>query len=112
MSKLSEARDVLKKWRKDAAKGEWDLSWEWSTFTSQQVPRDNGYIGDTDQPDDARLIVGTAGNPALWDALDGLMLAASRYPGLQWVDGDAYLFLQHAEAVADSILAADKRMTK
>ncbi|PYY59983.1 hypothetical protein DEJ17_06335 [Curtobacterium sp. MCSS17_011] len=50
-----------------------------------------------------RLIVGTAGNPELLDAIDGLLEAAERYtPGT---------FRVRAERIAAAIIAADERMS-
>lgn len=51
MSDIQPARDVLKKWRSNAE------------------PLDIRMFGPLDEP----LIVGTAGNPELWDSIDGLL---------------------------------------
>jgi len=84
MNDIQQARDVLAKWREKAA----------GTVT---------YHGDNRE-----LIVGTAGNPDLWDAIDAMFGSV-----LDWadvVDGEV-IYPEHIERIAAAIIAADERMS-
>lgn len=100
---IQQARAVLAKWRTDATAAPWSLDdhapWDHMAIN---VAGDGGEADVTDYIAgwDARLIVGTAGNPALLDAIDGLLdvLPQSERVTL-W-----------AERIVAAILAADERM--
>lgn len=124
MSNIQEARSVLKKWRANVKQGVWrkleDVEWpadDGEMVKQAAIGTDSGPLtwddhgGDVFTPEDARLIVGMAGNPELLDAIDAMLRMASAYPGLQWVDGDAYRFLSAADRIAAAIIAADERMS-
>jgi len=117
---IQQARDVLAKWRKESTAGPWRVSTygHGGQFIDVVQPVENQPDFDPDRFDnmdtdiasikesagDARLIVGTAGNPDLLDALDGLLITAERYDtgnGLRiWSD-----------RIAAAIIAANERMT-
>lgn len=108
MSNIQQARDILAKWRSAAATGRWDLKFDWAQFTAESSPEENGYVGDTENPYDARLIVGIAGNPDLLNAIDGLLThgqSAVTNPMNEFGVRD------WADRIATAIIAADERMT-
>lgn len=86
MTDIQKARDVLAKWREAANQGDPDA-----------------WVADTN---DAHLIVGTAGNPELLDAIDYLLEAATIHESRSNWSGA----IPHAERIAAAILAADERM--
>lgn len=102
-------RDVLKKWREESTAGPWWVSEPLSEDLSAELAYDLGVVGGGDETlatvhgpsADARLIVGTAGNPDLLDALDGLLES--------WTDW-SYSIPPSVESVADAIIFADERM--
>jgi hypothetical protein len=97
---IQRARDVLAKWR-DGDLDPWHID-------------ESGYIDDIDNhpvtggatEGDARLIVGTAGNPDLWDAWDGMLaqvdLIRETCPAV---------LIAFANRIATAIIAADERMS-
>ena len=109
---IQDARDVLAKWRAH----QFDTAWEVDTntpFSADLVglfaPQRKEYavkFDDDRQPDRAvaRLIVGTAGNPELLDAIDGLLWRGT------FNDGSSGTY--YAERVAETIIAADERMSR
>jgi hypothetical protein len=104
---IQQARDVLAKWRKGTHEGPW--------ARSMPTIRDaNGRLVVSDPlTADARLIVGTAGNPDLLDTLDNFLWKAYRdfaYTG-KLTECDEPGAVQYAERIAAAIVAADKRMT-
>lgn len=110
MSDIQQARDVLAKWRDAATPGAWHV--EHHRIDIELVPavfadEPEALVIEPDGvgPDDARLIVGTAGNPDLLDALDGLLAAAI------WTMTTAGVFYESTELIAAAIIAADERMT-
>lgn len=100
---IQRARDVLAKWRRLATPAPWRISaaeprWVWGSESGAEV-------GDLVQGRlDGELIVGTAGNPDLLNAIDLMLDAGSRY----W-EGNP--IRQHAQRIAASIIAADERMS-
>lgn len=102
MTDIRRARDVLAKWRKGATEDRWVPRLTNSVLDSlaegERVVSFAGYS-------DADLIVGTAGNPALWDALDG-MLAAEQEAQKPHRAPNRY-----AERIASAIITADERMS-
>lgn len=109
MTEIQQARDVLAKWRELI----WDTEWEIDTnepFSSELVglfvPADKEYAvkfedGQAPHVSVARLIVGTAGNPDLLDAIDGLLAHF-----LNWE-----LPPSDVPRIAAAIIAADERMS-
>lgn len=83
MTDIQQARDVLAKWREQA--------------DSAAIIAARNYTSDTG----ARLVVGTAGNPELWDAIDEefALFAISEHPP------------RLLSRIATAIVAADDRMT-
>ncbi|MDT0211226.1 hypothetical protein [Curtobacterium sp. BRD11] len=121
---IQQARDVLAKWRERATEGPWtvvdgEYSDDAGTYDGSQIEAEHEMVA-MDHQDldcgpvaplghaDARLIVGTAGNPDLLDAIDGMLAIAAadiaeygvKPPGL-WND---------VARVAAAIVAADGRM--
>lgn len=85
MNDIQKARDLLAKWREKAA----------------------GAV--TYHGDNRELIVGTAGNPELWDAVDGMLAAEQRRQSSMHTNMSSDLS-HHAERIAGTIIAADQRM--
>lgn len=82
MSDIQKARDVLKKWR-------------------DSEPLDIATFGPLDEP----LIVGTAGDPDLLDAIDMML-------GVAIIEAGKNMHFDHvAKRIATAILAADERMS-
>lgn len=118
MTDIQQARDILAKWREAV---ESPLPWALSTDgQDSEVEDGNGAsivqlfsreaaswagLGDGD----ARLIVGTAGNPDLLDAIDGLLELALTYGDLP--PGSGSRFITRAERIATAVIAADEQMT-
>jgi hypothetical protein len=116
---IQQARDVLAKWREEVSVPEpwtiWhDLNHQgFTTIGDDASYREVVEIGETDESnptahvyvaEDARLIVGTAGNPDLLDAIDDVLVSA-----IAWdISG------MHRPAALDdlaaAIIAADERM--
>jgi hypothetical protein len=93
---IQQARDVLAKRRGDTDAWKLDAYGEITDSAGELVARSVG-------PEDADLIVNTAGNPALWDAIDGLLETA--------MHGDySPSFTLHAGRIAAAIIAADERI--
>jgi hypothetical protein len=127
---IQQARDVLAKWKKAQGwfPGPWAVRNEqpgrtgWadvifdaegdSLFTYDGPDGDEfspTHDANTD-PGVARLIVGTAGNPDLLDALDTLLKVAH-----EWKHGAPnknVMLVKHAERLAAAIITADERMSK
>jgi hypothetical protein len=75
---IQQARDVLAKWRKEAREGRWHFAY--MVPSSKNLGTIDGdmecaefYVASDVTSEDARLIVGTAGNPDLLDAWDGML---------------------------------------
>lgn len=101
MSDIQKARDVLAKWRKDpASRSAWER-FDAAGLGEDIASGDRGYLGSFDDPVDVSLIVGTAGNPDLLDAIDGLLSRATEW---QWLPSE----VGH---LATAILSADERMS-
>jgi hypothetical protein len=101
---LQQARDVLDEWRAGATGDRWvprltDAVKE-SMRPGERVVAFGGY---TDG--DARLIVGTSGNPELLDEIDGLLAHAIRESYFELT-----LYGRLATRIATAIVAAEKRM--
>ncbi|NII42264.1 hypothetical protein E9228_002922 [Curtobacterium flaccumfaciens] len=108
---IQQARAALAKWRKGSTPGPWGIS-----ATSNELrARDpwNGFLLGTwanASGADQALIVGTAGNPELWDSLDGMLKVAN-----EWKHGAPsknVMFVKHAERIAAAIIAADEAMSR
>jgi hypothetical protein len=111
MSEIQDARDVLAKWREASDRLRplpWSFHVGWGA--DQVMDGDGGSINHEDQDDAAQfngpvaaLIVGTAGNPDLLDAIDALLATGITL-------GDRFAPKTHAAHVAAAIIAADERM--
>lgn len=107
---IRRARDVLAKWRENPAGMPWRLG-DRSPWHSDEVviadAADRGDVsGDYMNEDDARLIVGTAGNPDLLDAIDTLL---ALYEPYQRAGADVRPpVMAHAERIAAAIIAAER----
>ena len=73
MTNIQKARDVLAKWRGHALTGNWSIIPLPLSHNFDMVDGSMVYAANTDDGTAARLIVGTAGNPDLLDALDELL---------------------------------------
>jgi hypothetical protein len=116
MTDIQQARDVLAKWRSEADS---PLPWAIENDGQDNIAVDAGrddlvrlssrevasWAGLADG--DARLIVGTAGNSELLDAIDALLGDAARYHE----HDSAHLFAMHGRLIAAAIVAVDERMT-
>ena len=87
MSDIQKARDVLAKWREKASVGSWSVD----------------HVAELRAQRDGRLIVGTAGNPELWEALDEGLRQYGKMP-----DRSIPTFINR---IAAAIVAADERMS-
>lgn len=113
MTDIQRAPDVLAKWRKN------DFNTQWEVDTNTPFSADliglfaderKAYavkFDDDEQPDGAvaRLIVGTAGNPDLLDAIDAMLA--------MWADWSRFGYVyvpDYVERVAAAIVAADEQM--
>jgi hypothetical protein len=118
MSDIQQARDVLAKWRDGATPGPWKRSLsgiDGENYGEVVFPGDVSCMAycyggsstiDGDNLDsDFRLIVGTAGNPELLDAVDKL-LAAADVPAVPMTIPVILL----AKPIAAAIIAAEERM--
>lgn len=129
MTEIQQARDVLEKWRERATEAPWRVidgvySQEGMTYDGSQIEAEHEMVA-MDHQDldcgpvaplgyaDARLIVGTAGNPELLDAIDWLLAATvasyeawGNRVGQYTVDKDG-----HAARIAAAIVAADEQMS-
>jgi len=120
MSVYKEAREVIAKWRERATEGPWKVidgvySDEGLTYDGSQIEAEHEMVA-MDHQDldcgavaplgyaDARLIVGTAGNPDLLDALDGLL----RHHEEEGVTVSA--IRNWVRLMAEAIIRADKQM--
>ncbi|WIE65918.1 hypothetical protein DEI99_005110 [Curtobacterium sp. MCLR17_036] len=123
MSDIQQARDVLAKWRERATEGPWRVidgvySQEGMTYDGSQIEAEHEMVA-MDHQDldcgpvaplgyaDARLIVGTAGNPDLLDAIDEML----RIADTRMARREEPAFVLHADRIAAAIIAADERMS-
>lgn len=109
---IQRARDVLAKWRKEAtSKGQWahdDLGgMSWTVWATGSDPHDADVIH-ADSGTDAALIVGTAGNPDLLEAIDALLAEALRVQE-GWPTAPR---VKDTLPLAAAIIAADDRMSR
>lgn len=103
MSEIQDARDVLAKWRKDPSSASAWEAFDSPGFEKHIAAGDRGYLGSIDDETDAELIVGTAGNPDLLDAIDNVLQVADR-------PGGSGALRHHGAYLAAAIIAADERM--
>lgn len=116
MNYIQQARDVLAKWRENSFSTLWEVDTN-TPFSADLVglfaPAQKEYVvkfDDDRQPEGAvaNLIVGTAGNPELLDAIDGLLASAQTIaastPGM-------IRFIERADRIAAAIITADERMS-
>lgn len=118
---IQDARDVLAKWRERATQGPWSVidgvySQDGMTYDGSQIEAEHEMVA-MDHHDldcgpvaplgysDARLIVGTAGNPDLLDAIDAMF---ATYLAAHSI-GPTYR--RDTEHIAAAIIAADERMS-
>lgn len=110
---IQQARDVLAKWRDRSTDGPWKYDsdaqevWVESPANADIIIADEGLT-----VSDARLIVGTAGNPDLLDAIDGVLAKAQEELGwytYEWVAISKGVGAG-ALLIADAIIAADEQM--
>lgn len=111
MTDIQKARDVLAKWRKQAPVGPWRVTEQ--GFADQrghehiQAP----YYDLKIDPMVAALIVGTAGNPDLLDAIDALLAEALTVAMVEPVTVATLVVQNIAATIAAAIIAADERMS-
>jgi hypothetical protein len=112
---IQKARDVLAKWRTAATQGTWEARLperpypEYADiYSGEEVVAYNADCDGAMDAVDARLIVGTAGNPDLLDAIDGV-LAQAQHQVEDVVDNPDEV--AHARRIATAILAAEERMS-
>jgi len=100
-STIQQARDVLARWKADAS----DLPWSLHTSNgSNRVNESNGNEVAADLYSwDAVLIVGTAGNPDLLDAIDEGLRQYGTMP-----ERSVPTFIKR---IAAAVIIADERMT-
>lgn len=109
---IQRARDVLAKWRGHALHGNWSpvpLLSNNAVYTFDAVDESSAYAANSDDEVAMCLIIGTAGNPDLLDALDQLLESA------ELVEQDhragwAAVIWGKAEPIAAAIIAAEERM--
>jgi hypothetical protein len=99
---IQHARDVLAKWVESATPGPWQVSksGNWVTSDAGDIARVLG---------DPSLIVGTAGNLDLLDAIDDML----KHTAIMSTNSTYRFstFGRLAERIAAAIIAADERMT-
>lgn len=101
---IHRARDVLAKWRVLYTNPAWQVL-ERADGLIAVADSEQVTVADAVAPEDAALIVGTAGNPDLLDAIDAVLNAAlvfNRDDGLRI----------HGRHLAAAIIAADDRMSR
>lgn len=115
---IEEARETLKRWRTDTPDTKpWKIGPRMKSYglTPVLLPNgvslfedpDSGMGGATREDRDARLIVGTAGNPALLDILDRFLADCLVLP----VEFSGYYAMRGlAEGIATEIVRADNEM--
>ncbi|MBK0296523.1 hypothetical protein IAE22_31365, partial [Bacillus sp. S34] len=79
MNDIQKARDVLKKWRAESLTQHWLTSIDDPALESMPNGERALQFGSF-ALGDARLIVGTAGNPELLDAIDGMLAVYGTLP--------------------------------
>lgn len=97
MTDIHRARDVLQRWRDDSdgsSPGTWRVDATASIFPTVR-DQNRGEVAESLLSEDARLIVGTAGNPDLLDAVDVVLCQGT---------------FEIANRFAAAILSADERM--
>lgn len=108
MNDIQKARDVLAKWRKEARYGQWFYSYlipaskNLGTIDGD-MGRSEFYVASDVTSEDARLIIGTAGNPDLLNAIDALFDVWAR--AASWGAREFQV-----DKIAAAIIAADERM--
>lgn len=102
MNDIQKARDVLAKWRRGIMPHPWSDWREEDAVVANDPPA--SVLADGVSRADARLIVGTAGNPELLDAIDAVLNAALVF------NRDDRLRI-HGRHLAAAIIAADERMS-
>ncbi|WP_336698232.1 hypothetical protein [Curtobacterium sp. USHLN213] len=114
MTDIARARTILAKWRGASPDAPWLVDREHSEFDGATVGND-AFLNPTEENElkpildisgisigTARLIVGTAGNPDLLDAIDAELAAAVQFP-------EAHNTI--AKRIAAAIISADERMS-
>jgi hypothetical protein len=104
---IQQARDVLAKWRSEATEGTWEHHEDGIVLVNDFVHSGDTTIAEDLFTPDARLIIGTAGNPDLLDAIDYLLEAATIHESRNQWSGS----VPHAERLAAAVIAADERMS-
>lgn len=106
MTDIQRARNVLAKWREQATGGTWEHHENGVILVNDYIQSGDTTIAEYLFTPDARLIVGTAGNPELLDAIDGMLELVAVYTRA----GVSPITRTHAERIAAVIVAADERM--
>lgn len=106
---IQQARDVLTKWRKEAREGRWHFAYSIPASKNLgtidgDMEREGFYVASDVTSEDARLIIGLAGNPVLLDAVDLLLERSIRWP-------NAPLDMEPIELIAAAIIAAQEQMS-
>lgn len=111
MTDIQAARDVITKWRDKAAPGPWEVNepigrlnrhLDWVSIDTADEVEDPRNVTYEIPRWEAPLIIGTAGNPELLDAIDELLALYVTYPG-EWPTPTV-------KRIAAAIIAADERM--
>lgn len=110
---IQDARDVLANWREETTAGPWSRE-EMPETGENRVIREFEFFGAQIEEvapggvhrEDARLIVGTAGNPELLDAWDGMLAQVELIREVC-----PAVLVAYAERIAAAIVAADERMS-
>lgn len=103
---IQRARDVLAKWRYGTTPGPWSMVEDWGGDVSELRAEDGNALGWLNRTGNARLTIGTAGNPELLDAIDEMLA--------MWADWSrhGYVYVpDYVEHIAAAILAANERMS-
>lgn len=108
---IQDARGVLARWRDGSTPGPWIM--DTAPIKSMGFSIHNGLEGivrEAYEEADTRLIVGTAGNPGLLDAIDALLELAESAERDHRAGWSAVVWSK-AEPIAAAIIAANERMS-
>jgi hypothetical protein len=103
---IEQARAVLAKWKDEAVQGPWKFNEDgWLVVGAAEFGGRFADLGGDLGGDlgTAALIVGTAGNPDLLDAIDSLLAMAAEA-------GEGASLATHGKRIAVAIIAADQRI--
>jgi hypothetical protein len=108
---IQQARAVLAKWRSEATEGTWEHHEDGIALVNDFVRSGDTTIAEDLFTPDARLIVATAGNPDLLDAIDELLASAGSRWSDRYMSGVQAGIDGYASILAAAIVAADERMS-